>query len=202
MNLGVLSVFLSCAVASSLAATAAEYCHGLECPQWTVLNTTAHWELRRLEASKWVATNTTGFSEEATSTSMFYKLFAYISGSNSQGVKIDMTAPVITKITHGATLNDKSTFIEHFFLSKSQWANPIMPTDPHVFITDIPQIDIFVSTFGGYPVEKDFADHAKALARDVKAAGYSVDESYFYEAGYDNPYQFQNRHNEVWIVRK
>jgi len=133
---------------------------------------------------------------------MFFKLFAYISGANSQGVKIDMTAPVITKVIHGAQPNDKSTFVEHFMLARSQWAAPLTPTDAQVFIQDIPQMDVFVRSFGGYPEEKDYADNARALAKEVLTAGYSLEDKYFYEAGYDNPYQFQNRHNEVWLVKK
>jgi len=200
MHLGVLAVFLSCAVASSLAA--ADICHGLDCPKFTVLNSTSNWELRRLEATRWVATNTTVLSRETTHSQMFFKLFAYISGANTQGVKIDMTAPVITKVIHGPTPNDKSTFVEHFMLTHSQWASPIPPTDASVFIQDIPQMDVFVKSFGGYPAEKDYANNARALARDVLAAGYSVEDKYFFEAGYDSPYQFQNRHNEVWLVKK
>jgi len=202
MNLGVLSVFLSCAVASSLAAAVTDICHGLDCPKYTVLNSTDKWELRRYEATKWVATNDTQFLKEQSNSQMFFKLFAYISGANSQGVKIDMTAPVLTKVIHGQGPNCRSTFVQHFMLTHKLWAAPIPPTDASVYIVDIPQMDVFVRQFGGYAEATDYTYNVRTLAADLTDDGYSVDDSFYYEAGYDGPYSFTARHNEVWLLRK
>ena len=38
-----------------------------------------------------------------------------------------------------------------------------------------------------------------ALYNTLRTASVNVDTTEFYDAGYDGPYQFANRHNEVWI---
>ena len=64
------------------------------------------------------------------------------------GVKIDMTAPVLTKVIHGQGPNCRSTFVQHFMLTHKLWAAPIPPTDASVYIVDIPQMDVFVRWVG------------------------------------------------------
>jgi len=39
------------------------------------------------------------------------------------------------------------------------------------------------------------------LYNELNSKNLAVDTASFYEAGYDGPYQFANRHNEVWIKK-
>ena len=55
-----------------------------------------------------------------------------------------MTAPVLTKVIHGAGPNCASTFVMHFMLTFDQWAEPIPPTDSSVYIVETPQMDVYV----------------------------------------------------------
>merc|ERR1712156_734326 len=68
----------------------ADICHGLDCPKYTVLNSTQAWELRRYEASKWAATNAIAMHKDEVNSQMFQKLFQFISGNNKEATKIAM----------------------------------------------------------------------------------------------------------------
>lgn len=95
-------------------------------------------------------------------------MYSYISGENSVKGAIDMTAPVLTKITPGAGPNCNSTFVVSFYVPYAfqvrpllpggnaqtsnlmiQEAGPPAPTNPLVFIQTIGPLTVAVSTFGG-----------------------------------------------------
>lgn len=182
------------------ASDADDKCHGLDCPSYTVLKKTDAWELRHYEEYKWASINATGISRDNTSHQMFNSLFQYISGKNDKHVKIAMTAPVLTRVAHGQGPNCESFFTMHFLIPLSQQDAPIPPTDPQVFIDTTPAFDVFVKSFGGFAKDADYIDNLATLANDVSKIT-KVNGTFFYTAGYDGPYQFQNRHNEVWLVK-
>lgn len=47
---------------------------------------------------------------------MLQRLFDYISGANEPEVKVEMTAPVVTKVEHGEGPFCKSNFTVSFFV--------------------------------------------------------------------------------------
>jgi hypothetical protein len=150
MKYSVAAVFACLAVSVFGAALPADdhdaKCHGLDCPSYTVLNATKDWELRRYDSSQWIATNASAMNRDDVNTDMFNKLFRYISGNNKQGMKIAMTAPVVTKIVHGAGPNCKSDYIMHFMVPRKYWNQaPIVANDPTVYHVDLPSIDVFVT---------------------------------------------------------
>ena len=53
-------------------------------------------------------------------------------------------------------------------------------------------------SFGGYDNATKITQEIQQLADDIEDAGKYVSNPY-YSAGYDNPYQILNRHNEVWL---
>jgi len=190
-------------LSSATCVSAKDICHGLECPKYTVLNHTKDWELRRYDVTKWVATNTTAMTEDKeVEDAMFFKLFHYISGQNAKSQKIPMTAPVLTKVIHGAGPNCASTFVMHFMLTFDQWAEPIPPTDSSVYIVETPQMDVYVRGFGGFATEQDYVTNLNKLATELTTSGASVEDKFFFDAGYDGPYTFLGRHNEVWLLKK
>ncbi|XP_076444048.1 heme-binding protein 2-like [Babylonia areolata] len=198
--LPLLSVAFGSAIPSSLPA----FCHGLDCPLFTVVTSTADYELRRYEATKWVATQTEAATFDAVRSDMFHALFRYIDGNNADNVKIPMTAPVVTTMAHGQGPNCASNFTMHFMLPHDQWQAPVTPSDPRVSIVTLPAMEIYVKSFPGWATDEDKTQKVmelyKALSSDTKTAS-SVETHYYYTAGYDGPYQFANRHNEVWIQK-
>ncbi|KAL8586443.1 hypothetical protein ACOMHN_050038 [Nucella lapillus] len=195
-----LSVALCAAVPSNLPA----FCHGLDCPQFTVVNSTTDYELRHYEATKWVAVETAAATLDSVRREMFMKLSHYIDGSNVDHVKVPMTAPVLTKVTHGPGQSCASNFTMHFMLPHDLWLTPVMPSDPSVKVVTIPAMDVYVKSFAGFATDDDNIQHVmslyQTLSSDTKTAA-SVDTKFYYTAGYDGPYRFDNRHNEVWVQR-
>merc|ERR1711872_1208575 len=74
------------------------FCHGLECPHFTVKKTTKDYELRCYQAYKWMSTNVAGYTYDKAVGMGFMRLFKYIQGANNQSVEIPMTAPVLVQI--------------------------------------------------------------------------------------------------------
>jgi len=201
VGVSVLCYVFATALAFERSTDGDDICHGLECPKFTVLNKTADWELRRYEATTWVATNATAMKGDTVRSALFHKLFEYISGNNEEGEKINMTAPVATKVIHGQGPNCESEFVMHFMVPRSYWSAPIQPKDKSVFITEIPALDVYVRQFGGFAEESDFINAVKELSESLQNSKLPVKEEFFFEASYDGPYTFRHRHNEVWLVK-
>jgi hypothetical protein len=58
--------------------------------------------------------------------------------------KIPMTAPVLREVYHGPGPACESTFLTHFMIPFSLQANTPDPTDPTVYIRDLPALKVFV----------------------------------------------------------
>lgn len=59
-------------------------------------------------------------------------------------MKIPMTAPVLTNITHGAGPDCESLFEMHFMIPFDLQEDTPIPTDPKLYITTLPQIEAYV----------------------------------------------------------
>lgn len=172
---------------------------GIEEAPYTVVNDAGKYEERQYPARKWVCTTASGPSrEEAETNSMFMKLFRYITGGNVRGQSIDMTAPVTTEYKHGD--QGTNTYSMCFYIGQEHQANPPEPTEENVFLQDRPAMTIYTRTVGGYMSnEADWMDEAARLAGFVQEDGKSVSLRHMYWVGYDAPFKFWNRRNEVWF---
>merc|ERR1719336_717007 len=73
------------------------------------------------------------------------KLFRYISGVNKERQEIEMTVPVLTKMTPS---DGKMTKDMCFYLTKEFQKNPPEPEDPTVRIFENKPMTLFVKQFG------------------------------------------------------
>ncbi|XP_053406343.1 heme-binding protein 2-like [Mercenaria mercenaria] len=176
------------------------FCHDLDCPRYTVLETNDKFEVRKYEASMWVASETVAFYyTKRESDAMFFKLFHYISGNNSMNMKIAMTTPVITEVLHGPGPDCESNFTMHFMMPYALQANPPQPTESGVFIRNLPEMTVLVKQYGGFSTDDSKRVNLEQLINDLNAAKKKYRDDRFFTAGYDGPYAI-DRHNEIWVA--
>merc|ERR1712034_75325 len=117
---------------------------------------------------------------------MFMKLFRYISGVNKERQEIEMTVPVLSKMT---PMDGK--------MNKPQ------PEDPAVKIEENKEMVVFVKQFGGYAMQDStWAKEALKFSEELADRADEVEFSPYFTAGYDSPMKFWNRRNEVMFLKK
>ncbi|EIE22365.1 SOUL heme-binding protein [Coccomyxa subellipsoidea C-169] len=181
------------------------FCHDLDCPEYDVVEKNDDYEVREYSKGKWASTKIEGYLYSASIVQGFKRLFDYISGENEPQVKINMTAPVVTKVEHGDGPFCKNNFTISFFVPFSEQArdDTPKPSSKDVFIQSTPSATFFVSQYGGFGMDDiTISAKAAALAKKLLAKGESFQEGVFFTAGYDPPFRLQNRHNEIWILKK
>ena len=159
---------------------------------------TTKYEKRFYPSAKYVCTTSTYENLEARGGKstmvkegerMFYKLFAYIEGRNNKNQKIEMTSPVITKMS----VEDDSDHMGHqvtktmcFFIPKKFQGNPPAPNDQDVFILENPEMSVFVKTFMGYSfdvTDSVWIKEKESFMREMQDMG--VENNHFFTATYD-----------------
>ncbi|GAB1599557.1 hypothetical protein Ahia01_000233000 [Argonauta hians] len=197
------------------------FCRENQCPQFKVISKTDDYELREYKRSHWVATSRETPKPVHSGSGMFFSLLRYIQGQNADKKSISMTVPVATKINKPAPPPPSSsaaaqaatggggggegkgetegpwTQTMHFYLTSDE--NPA-PSGADVFLTEQPAMRVYVRSFPGFAKEKDWNENLASLKAALPPGSY--DETHYYTAGYDSPFQFFNRHNEVWLRAK
>jgi len=131
---------------------------------------------------------------------MFMKLFRYISGVNKERQEIEMTVPVLTKMTPS---DGKMTKDMCFYLTKEFQKNPPEPEDPTVRIFENKPMTLFVKQFGGYAMrDATWAKHALEFSEELADMANEVDFDFYFASSYDSPMKFWNRRNEVMFMKK
>ncbi|KAK8728856.1 hypothetical protein OTU49_008832 [Cherax quadricarinatus] len=167
------------------------------------LTTSLGYEERMYQPAKWVCSNTTEQTySDKSQRKLFFNLFHYITGANTQGMDIPMTAP-ITILRQVLPEGNKSNQM-CFYLPQAYQQAPSVPTEENVYIENRPAITVLTRTFGGFAMlESVWENEAKDLQEKLQAAGETnIDFSLFYRATYDAPMKTENRRNEVWFTRK
>ncbi|XP_071801746.1 heme-binding protein 2-like [Asterias amurensis] len=167
------------------------------------------YEVRRYgETTTWVTISNSSIDEPSEvnkptkeSRGMFFKLFNYISGENDKKQKIDMTVPVLKKITPGAGPFCETTTDMSFYVTKEFQGSPPTPSAEDVHVTHLPAQRVVVRTFDGYTSEAKDLEQARILAELTKDK-FELEQSYFFTAGYNSPWRVTGRRNEVWFVIK
>ncbi|XP_052781542.1 heme-binding protein 2-like isoform X2 [Mya arenaria] len=173
----------------------------LEKPKYKLAEEKAEgYEERHYEAARWVSTNVQSMSRESAGSTGFRRLFKYITGENKPGIKVDMTAPVATRIVPGAGPNCESSFTVSFYIPPKHQDSPPEPTGEGVFIEEFSEMTVYVSSFGGFASEEQWIDEARILSEKLKDK--SIHQEFYFTAGYDSPFKLFNRCNEVWFVKK
>ena len=189
--------FILLFAASSYKASASEpsFCHDLDCPKFN------GYEVRHYLASKWVGTTVTSASYSAATAKGFEKLFQYISGDNSDDVKIPMAAPVASKVVP-LSGGERFNFTTLFFVPFSYQSDTPVPTDHALSITNLPAMKVYVKSFGGFITNELLTTNLKDLKEQLAKDKLGYVKEYYFAADYDSPFKLTNRHNEVWLKAK
>lgn len=123
----------------------------------------------------------------------FRKLAAYIFGGNKSATKISMTAPVHMDI------NDTVSTMSFVMPLAYNESNLPEPNDPGVIIKKTTDEYVAAIRFGGYASQKDLKFYAEKLQYLLKEKGIKAYGHYRF-LGYNPPYQFINRKNEIIVT--
>jgi hypothetical protein len=162
-------------------------------------------EIRKYEPTKWVATKMTAQVDAYQTSTLFGKLFSYISGNNDAQQKIDMTAPVLNymKSLNGQLIN-RDSMVEitmGFYVPKVNQPYTPNPNADDVFIQREPEETFAVIRFSGYASINDFIKQRDVLIEALGSEAVNYDTVNMLTAGYSAPFVVVGRINEVWLKK-
>jgi len=183
--------------------------HAIEKPDFDVVKqVNDKVQIRKYAPSKWVATTDVTKScmkMDDLKSGMFMNLFRYIGGDNSQQKKIEMTAPVVSdlKNTAAGKLIDSSSecaMSMRFFVPKENQADTPAPKSG-AELKQVGEKTVAVIKFGWYPKMSDYMDARDDLIAALGDEASQYDQVNVKLAGYDSPWKFWDRTNEVWMYK-
>jgi len=201
------SAFICCAVASpavfeSVGQAARSFASLLSDPEYGAAPYTStdmgdQIMKRVYQEKKWACTTKTTTEEDMEGNSgMFWKLFGYINGGNDQELKIKMTVPVSTETVKSGNEVELEMC---FFIGEQHQTNTPVPSNPDVVVKTVGRT-IYTRTIGGYMNKFTWDKEAKELKEKLTDMGLNFDNSRYFTVGYDAPFKWWNRRNEVWYI--
>ncbi|MQM13212.1 hypothetical protein Taro_046138 [Colocasia esculenta] len=182
-------------------------CDSLECPSYRVVHYEENLEIRSYDKAVWMATppiNSTSYTEA--SNLGFLSLFAYIQGKNEQGAKIEMTTPVLVDIIPSTGPFCNSNFVVRFYVPRAHQKAPPRSDKVRPETWPGPRYAA-VRRFGGFLNDANIPVEAAALRSslhgtpwEAAAGGGGARPARYTVAGYNSPFEFQNRVNEVMFL--
>ncbi|XP_075941426.1 heme-binding protein 1, partial [Anarhichas minor] len=171
-----------------------------ECLEYQLVCKTDEYEVRHYSPTRWVSTDAEAYFMGVGAAMAFRRLFQYITGANEGGFQMEMTAPVLVKIPEETKMWEPAVYTLNFPLPAAYQEKPPAPTSDKLYFTEMPEMDVYVRSYGGWMLSVTSRLHAHLLTKELKRVGASYNHSYHYGVGYDSPLKLLNRHNEVWYV--
>ncbi|XP_049417830.1 heme-binding protein 2 [Epinephelus fuscoguttatus] len=171
-----------------------------ECLLFDLVCETEDFQVRHYDSVKWVSTDEMFYFMDIAAFRAFRRLFEYITGANENGEKIEMTAPVVIKISEGMYFWQKGTYTMSFLLPAKHQAKPPKPTDEQVYLQKMPAMKVYVQSYGGWMTSISDRNKASSLSAALDLLKAEYKKGFHYAAGYNSPMKLFNRHNEVWFV--
>ncbi|XP_061556672.1 heme-binding protein 2 [Phycodurus eques] len=171
-----------------------------QCLMFKVICKTDTYEARHYDAAKWVSTTESYWSMDIACMRAFMRLYKYISGENEMGQKIQMTTPVVVKMGEKKWFWQTKEFTVSFLLPREHLANPPVPTNDKVFLSESPAQNVYVRTYSGWMNSLSDCHENEALMYDLMKNAASFKEDCHFGVGYNSPWTMFNRRNEVWLM--
>uniref|UniRef100_A0A665SWR6 Heme-binding protein 1 n=1 Tax=Echeneis naucrates TaxID=173247 RepID=A0A665SWR6_ECHNA len=173
-----------------------------ECLEYQLVCKTDEYEVRHYSPTRWVSTDAEAYFMGVGAAMAFRRLFQYITGANDagRGIQMEMTAPVLVKIPEETKMWEPAIYTLNFPLPAAYQEKPPAPTNDKLYFTEMPEMDVYVRSYGGWMLSVTSRLHAHLLTKELERVRASYNRSYHYGVGYDSPLKLLNRHNEVWYV--
>ena len=152
----------------------------------------AEFEIRFYPSATFAKIYSSGTDYKSVASSGFRKLAGYIFGGNDQGKSIAMTAPVRMEMT---PTGSSMSFV---MPEKYKESDLPKPKDASVQIVKSSPQYVAVISFGGYADDEKIKENRDILLKLIQKKGIKVIGDYTF-LGYNAPYQFWARKNEVVI---
>ena len=123
----------------------------------------------------------------------FRQLANYIFGGNQDNKKIAMTAPVHMQ------LSDKGSSMSFVMPPEIPMQQLPKPNQQNIKIVNTPAEYVAAIRFGGYASDRDIQNYSQKLS-DILAKNGIAHQGNFRFLGYDAPYRFFGRRNEIIVT--
>ncbi|XP_075473843.1 uncharacterized protein LOC142504885 [Primulina tabacum] len=144
-------------------------CEKLECPEYKVVHSENHaFEIRSYKDSAWISSpNITSYTYEYAAQKGFTIAYSYFLGNNSQGAKLNMTAPVLVDI------QNYQYYIVHLYVPRGCQNNPPSSLSNEVRLAKLPPRKFaVVRRFNGVMNNPVIATQLEALKKSLAGTRY------------------------------
>ena len=148
-------------------------------------------EIRNYEASLFTSVQLSGNTYKDVSGKGFSILAGYIFGGNEKNEKIAMTSPVAMSLEDSVTM---------MFMVPKKFDKESLPqpNQSEIEFREEPAKTVSAITFGGWANDEKIENYKQKLIAALDAEGIAYTNR-FYFLGYNAPYEFFNRKNEVIV---
>lgn len=165
----------------------------IEKQKYRVVKKEKEFEIRFYPPAIFATTRSAAKSYRELGSSGFRKIAGYIFGNNETAAKIAMTAPVHMDI------NDKESSMSFVMPSQYTMDKLPRPADARVELHESPAVYMAAIEFGGYANDQKIKQYADRLFQALNRNGIKTTGNPTY-LGYNAPYEFIGRKNEVVIA--
>lgn len=165
----------------------------IEKQKYRVIKKESEFEIRYYPPAIFATIRSSAKSYRELSSSGFRKIAGYIFGNNESGSKIAMTSPVHMDI------NNRESSMSFVMPSAFDLEKLPRPSDQSVEIHESPAEYTAAIEFGGYANDEKIQEYANQLLNALNKKGIKTKGNVRY-LGYNPPYQFIGRKNEVIVA--
>ena len=164
----------------------------IETQKYRVVKKEHGFEVRFYPKATFATIRSSGANYKQVASSGFRKLAGYIFGGNNQNKSIAMTAPVRME------MSEKGSAMSFVMPEKYDMASLPKPNDATVEIKQSEDSYAAVIAFGGYANDEKIDDYKNKLVALLQKKNIKIIGSFNF-LGYNAPYQFIGRKNEISI---